>query len=99
MCTNHTSRFFVAVFAVALLLVAEAGVSPVSTTINGCVIKAKTKCVEADLKKAKLKDANLKGANFKKVDLLGVNLRGAALTGFTWSNRGCPDGTVTNTGC
>ena len=67
-------------FAVALLLVAEAGVSPVSTTINGCVIKARTKCVEADLKKAKLKDANLKGENFKKVDILGVNLRGAAPT-------------------
>ena len=44
---------FVAVCAVTSLLVAGAGVIPVSTTINGCVMKAKTKCVEADLKKAK----------------------------------------------
>ena len=64
--------------------------SPVSAkTVNGCVIKAKTKCVKADLK----------GANFKKVNLLVVNLRGADLTGVKWSNTASPDGTVTNTGC
>ena len=47
------SRSFVAVCAVASLLVAGAGVSPVSAkTVNGCVIKAKTKCVKADLTRA-----------------------------------------------
>ena len=50
---NRFSRAFVAVCAVASLLVAGAGVSPVSAkTVNGCVIKAKTKCVKADLKGA-----------------------------------------------
>ena len=48
---HRVSRSVVAVCAVASLLVTGAGVSPVSAkTINGCVIKAKTKCVKADLK-------------------------------------------------
>ena len=55
---SRLSRSFVAVCAVASLLVVGAGVGPASAkTINGCVIKAKTKCVNADLR-----GANLKGA-------------------------------------
>ena len=71
------SKSFIAVCAVASLLVTGAGVSPASAkTINGCVIKAKTTCVKANLKKASLKGANLKGAN-----LYGANLTGASLVG------------------
>ena len=83
---NRFSKSFVAVCAVASLLVAGAGVSPVSAkTINGCVIKAKTECKNAKLKganlnkanlqKAKLKGANLKGAKIKQADLRGANLK------------------------
>ena len=44
LCMNRVSRSVVAVCAVASLLVAGVGVSPVSAkTVNGCVIKAKTK--------------------------------------------------------
>ena len=79
---KRISRSLVAVCAVASLVVAGAGVSPVSAkTINGCVIKAKTKCVKADLKKANLKGANLRGANLTGANLTGANLKGANLTG------------------
>ncbi len=70
-------RNHVVVCAVASLLVAGAGVSPVSAkTVNGCVIKAKTKCVKADLEGATLEGANLKGAKRK-----GANLKGATTKG------------------
>jgi uncharacterized protein YjbI with pentapeptide repeats len=110
---NRVSRSVVAVCAVASLLVTGAEVSPVSAkTVNGCVIKAKTKCLKADLKGANLKGANLKGANLTNTNLtntnltgadlknvdLATNLTGADLTGVTWSNTTCP-GSVTNTGC
>ncbi len=79
---HPVSRSLVAVFAVASLLVAGIGVNPASAkTVNGCVIKAKTKCVKADLKGANLKGANLKGANLKGANLKGANLKGANLTG------------------
>ena len=78
---HRVSRSVVAVCAVASLLVTGAGVSPVSAkTINGCVIKAKTKCVKADLK-ADLKGAILKGANLKRANLKGAYLDNAKLAG------------------
>ena len=68
----------VAVCAVASLLVAGAGVSPVSAkTINGCVIKAKTEC----------KNAKLKGANLDEATLKKANLNNANMAGVTCSNR------------
>ena len=79
------------VFVASSLLVAGVGVSPVSAkTINGCVIKAKTTCVNVDLNKANLKGANLKGANLsganlKGADLTRTNLSGANLSGANLS--------------
>ena len=105
LCMHRACRSVVAVCAVASLLVTGAGVSPVSAkTINGCVIKAKTKCMKADLKGANLKGANLAGADLTGADLTGANLfnailAGAVLTGVTWSNTTCPDGSITNTTC
>jgi uncharacterized protein YjbI with pentapeptide repeats len=106
---NRVSRSVVAVCAVASLLVTGAEVSPVSAkTVNGCVIKAKTKCLKADLKGANLKGANLTNTNLTNTNLtntnlknvdLATNLTGANLTGVTWSNTTCPGGSVTNTGC
>jgi len=65
------------VCAVASLLVAGAGVSPVSTTINGCVVQAKTDC----------KNAKLKGANLDEATLKKANLNNANMAGVTCSNR------------
>ena len=62
----------VVVCAVASLLVAGAGVSPVSTTINGCVVKAKTDCENAKLKGANLDEATLKKANLNDANMAGV---------------------------
>ena len=68
--------------AVASLLVTGVGVSPVSAkTINGCVIKAKTECKNADLEGAKLNKANLKGAKLQNVQLSKAKLKGANLKG------------------
>ncbi|MDA9890992.1 pentapeptide repeat-containing protein, partial [Actinomycetota bacterium] len=80
---NRLSRSFVAVCAVASLLVSGAGVSPVSAkTINGCVIEPKTKCVKADLRRAylwgaDLTKANLRGANLKRARIQYVVLHDA----------------------
>ena len=72
---NRVSRSVVAVCAVASLFVTGVGVSPVSAkTVNGCVIKAKTKCVNANLR-----GANLKGANLTNARLKGANLTKATL--------------------
>ena len=99
---NRFSRSFVAVCAVASLLVAGAGVSPVSAkTINGCVIKAKTKCVNANLKGADLTGANLTGVNLTgaslynailvDANLTNANLDGANLDGVqSWGTDGTP---------
>ena len=69
---NRFSRSVVAVCAVASLLVAGAGVSPVSATINGCVVKAKTDCENAKLKGANLDEATLKKANLNDANMAGV---------------------------
>ena len=84
---NRAKRSLVAVCAVASLLVTGVGVSPVSAkTINGCVIKAKTECKNANLEgaklnKAKLKGAKLQNAQLSKAKLKGANLKGANLKG------------------
>ncbi len=79
---ERTGKSFIAVCAVASLLVTGAGVSPASAkTINGCVIKAKTTCVKANLKGANLKGANLTDSSLSNAVLTGANLTGANLTG------------------
>ena len=94
---SRLSRSFVAVCAVASLLVVGAGVGPASAkTINGCVIKAKTKCVNADLRGANLKGANLKGANLKGANLKGANLKGANLKGANFESANLTGAKMTN---
>ena len=101
---HRACRSVVAVCAVASLLVTGAGVSPVSAkTINGCVIKAKTKCVKADLKGANLKRANLKRANLKRANLANADLAGAKLNGvlsggFTGTPQSLPAGWILRSG-
>ena len=88
-------RSFVAVCAVASLLVVGAGVGPASAkTINGCVIKAKTKCVNADLRGANLRGANLRDADLTGANLNGTNLKYSDVTSATLRNTKMPDGTI-----
>ena len=52
---DRVSRSFIAVCAVVSLLVAGAGASPApAKNVNGCVIKVKTDCKNANLSRAKL---------------------------------------------
>ena len=73
-------RALIAVFSSAALLAAGAAVGPVSAqTINGCVLKPKTKCVGANLKGVNLKSANLSGTILTRASLNRANLKKLSL--------------------
>ena len=69
---------------------------PKTPRLNGCAIKSKTSCVNANLSGAQLNNAplresnlsgaNLRGANLSGASLVNSDLRGADLTGADLSN-------------